>query len=508
MSLINDALKDLEQRERKTTLDIDGTISNNAPEVEKTGWRRFVVGSVVGAAVLVLLYQGILLFELKIAGQGAVSDTQAIELINTPVDAPAVEKEQGAMVKRHVIAAARRKAHAERKKSASLVTHASKPPPDKPNTLKIDPAPTTPKEQAQKTPDQRLALNKAESIKTLLGLASESIAVNRLTRPEGKSALYYYQQVLQHDPGNEHANTGIAVIRRQYLALLNDEVANKRQARAHQLFLRLHLVDDNDDLLASYQQKIAAIYKAPNDHARALTGGRDKAILPDPENTKRRVAKRTIEGMPENMTIAQSSQTQDNILFQQASDLVTNNQTTQAIMLLEKSCRRHSYCDKSLVYQFDLYLQNDRYIDAKTLATQLENQPKTTGIRHAALPYMQAKLANYTHGAIEAIAILEDSPAREPYLEEQLRLLAALYQSEKQYPKAYALYKRLVVDSDYGNDNDVLGLAVSADMLGKREQAYLLYQRLQGSQTHSGAVGKFITERISVLSDVSLAQQP
>ena len=108
-------------------------------------------------------------------------------------------------------------------------------------------------EQAQA---QKLAEEKQQNLDDLLNKASQAVSNAQLLSPEGESAFDYYSQVLQIQPENNQALSGINEIADNYFNLAVTALENKDPDSANSQLKRLIQVRPDDPRLDGFLQQI------------------------------------------------------------------------------------------------------------------------------------------------------------------------------------------------------------------------------------------------------------
>jgi hypothetical protein len=111
----------------------------------------------------------------------------------------------------------------------------------------------------------RAEAEKQAEIRSLLGQGDRALEELRLTTPEDDSSMYYYQQVLSLDPGNEEAEEGIRNIVRKYIEMAEGAASRGQHAKANSYIDRAGAVSPNDPELIAARARLAS---APRVQAR------------------------------------------------------------------------------------------------------------------------------------------------------------------------------------------------------------------------------------------------
>ena len=103
---------------------------------------------------------------------------------------------------------------------------------------------------------QRKERTKREKIKLLLVSAEKNIAANRLTLPSDRNALDDYQAVLQLEPENVEAVSGIKKIAERYVAMAQDDIKEGELAKAEQMLDKASSIDPEGREMVSLRKEI------------------------------------------------------------------------------------------------------------------------------------------------------------------------------------------------------------------------------------------------------------
>jgi serine/threonine-protein kinase PpkA len=128
----------------------------------------------------------------------------------------------------------------------------AEPPPEAPSV----PVSATPA-VVEETPAEPPPVADAERVAVLLASAREAMDDLRLTRPEDRSALFYYDQVLVIEPDNREARDGHRVIAHRYAGLAESALARGDSDRANALIGRGLSVDGGNARLLALSEEVA-----------------------------------------------------------------------------------------------------------------------------------------------------------------------------------------------------------------------------------------------------------
>jgi len=105
--------------------------------------------------------------------------------------------------------------------------------------------------------EQILALKaKTEDIGTLLKQAKRDLDNNRLTEPEGDSALSKYREILSLDPGNNTAKQGINTIFNHYKDAANEQLTAGKYADVKQMLAKMQMIKPDSSEVRKIEQRL------------------------------------------------------------------------------------------------------------------------------------------------------------------------------------------------------------------------------------------------------------
>jgi len=99
---------------------------------------------------------------------------------------------------------------------------------------------------------QQLTLQLAEWLKQ----AQKALQENRLTAPEKDNAIYYFQQILQRDPDNEEARSGLLKTSQRLAKNIEATIAENQFAKARTLMQRLASISATEATLDKLRNKL------------------------------------------------------------------------------------------------------------------------------------------------------------------------------------------------------------------------------------------------------------
>ena len=331
--------------------------------------------------------------------------------------------------------------------------------------------------------------NHSSGIDMLLSEGYRALKENKLSFPKQKSALYYFNQVLTRDPSNESALLGIADVKRRYIDLTTSAYKNNEDHRGSVLLSRLKglLTTIDQSEFSSDLQRIHQLA--------ARVGTKEKVYrVASVEAT-------TQGGHSGSVAIAPSHvQVEADILssyhaFMRSGDFSAAEDTLeQALQSLAPN--RQEPIVSTLFEHYLKFAQIDQ-------ASSLINDRERLGEEW---PYERASILNATNRGSEALAYLSSRYIDGRLKREQsLALYAAMSNEAGDYLSSKPVYQKLIaIDSE--QPVYWLGLAIAEDSVENHSEAYKSYQVALRHGGQSEQVSQFIQQRIRSLKS-RLGQQ-
>lgn len=487
MSLINEALKNLDARNQESSgggktcvsdRDDDANFSVQLEDYDKRQARRSPI--LLGALCCIcvgafLVLGGQYYLSGTVAGDRVVSDSIAEDRFNkirsdNPVSTRKIEAPST-----FILGESGEKDNEDRR-STSVVSAVvlSQEPSKKPLDRILG---KTSLEKTSIEPSVANTNSDDSLITNLLSKAEGAIALNRLTIPEKQNARFFYREVLAIDSANVMAIKGLKRIEERYFTQLQKAIELEKWGRADSLMARAPALGFADDRLSELknQYDLAKNTEEPK----------------EPSSSAK-------------VTLSASSKVQE--VLRQADVLVGENRAFEAIVLLEnhldlnriKFDKRNFPArgsDGAISKLFDLYLSNDKLLASQALIG-------IVGENYAGTHYFHARLADYSGQIDNAIGLLEQASSATFYQQQQDTLLAALYQRSQQYQAAQTLYrslfKRYPDDSVY-----LLGFGLSSDALGEHRIALKSFLALLRHGRQSNEVIAYLERRVAALNQIT-----
>lgn len=325
-----------------------------------------------------------------------------------------------------------------------------------------------------------------ERIYRLLQQAERALTLDRLTAPMEDNAYLYYEEILALAPGNVVAMEGKQRIADRYIQIA-DEVSRRGETdRVEQLLQRAETVAPDYAAIKIAREKFRT---APAKLIEAETVTESATGL-----TSVPVETLTVtEANGNAIDITPNPVWQDQQMVAQADVLISQGHADAAVLALQQFVAQQPQPVKSATRLFELYVQQTQFDSARLLLQQMRHYlPAVDFTRFTA----QLLTAQGQHAA--ALKVLENDVELAQQDEVYRALLAALYHKTARYQESAAHYRRLL--ENFGEKPGYwLGLALALDALQQPDSALEAYRRvgLQGAQPQ---VKDYVTQRIAALS--------
>ncbi len=314
-------------------------------------------------------------------------------------------------------------------------------------------------------------LNRQNKISSLLESAKYAYEKNRLTLSRESSAFALYSQVSALDPKNLQAKLGIKELESRYQEILmghlkseNLDKAKLMLARANELGLKINGLPLIKEMVNKVE--IRRVQYGPVVQ---------KAIVTEP----------TIK-------INKSRKYQVEQQLIQVDDLLINRQYAMAEAQLNMLLDADINNEQARIRLFDLYMLQSHFMGARKLSDR-------TGGSETLNIYMKARIVQLDQGDWAAVEHLESHDPEIGFAEKYLAFYAALLQKNKKWEAAETVYQKLV-RLNSGVSNYWLGLAVCLDSLKDELGALQAFQQVKIIGVSNKSVAKYSDSRINALT--------
>lgn len=501
MSLINDMLRDLDDRREGNRFSTDVSANLTAAETEQSFRKSHLLlpaGMVVLAAVIV---SGLLPGGKKQSATGLAA--------SAPVASPLPQNVLPTELSANVLIAQNAQSLAD----LSSTDSTAGPSAESAEHAEMDVADTNAEhiaENALRLQAEELMTvapekeRGTEDIEQLLHAARDALKKDRLTVPESASALSFYRQVLEAEPKNAEALAGIETISQRYLQLMETAKSGGDPSRLHFLVRRAEASDIPNLPLANYRQQLVLWQQQSSQPAaQAAEIATDQTLPPSVKTGGVAEFGKTSAG-EKSPGIEKTLSTRDKQAVERLREEYQHGSYAAAITGLETFIVRNPAADLSRRQLFDWYLEQNRLQEAQALAASANHNPVLQS-------WFQARILVKQNQPAAARFLLEEKDFNQLQLqwrsgiiddrlyEDYNSLLAALFQKLGDHLLALEKYQ-LLVSLNSEQPDYWLGFAMSSDVLGHQARALAAYEQVLRLGPQTATVATYVKSRVETLA--------
>ncbi len=336
---------------------------------------------------------------------------------------------------------------------------------------------------------------KTKKIDRLIALTERSIERNRLSVPASGSALYYLSEISRLEPDNDYAKKRRKDIQNKYITQLESALNNDKGSRFETLISRAPIFSLKPSETQSYIDRFNQVQERVQKETLASEVGpvRNLAasgfVVASPE---------ALDDVEETQQwVKEAGESKIKKEFESIQQAFNDDPNTTFLRLQLFIDHNPNHIESNLM-KFDYLIGRNEYVLA-------QEQVLSLGSDHYASEYMAAKLAQRFHGVEKAIGLLESQSIDERIFEKQGAYLGALYHKTSRFDDAKAVFGKLI-KRDHKNPQYVLGYALANDALGLSEEAYRAFSTLVRIGHPQDSVITYANKRLRVLKPNSLAE--
>ncbi len=332
---------------------------------------------------------------------------------------------------------------------------------------------------------------------SLLIQAQVALEENRLTLPEGNNARYFFHKVLLEDADNPQAREGTERVAQKYKALVLNAIDKQDVGRANYLLDRSELAGLSTDTRNNLRLQLDNVIDVGANKAQLIAQPSVSKESYGNAAAKESVPAETQNNYHQASTAVKSFESEQQVIAT-AQSLVDKGELAQARAIVQPYVQEHRNSVKSAVYLMDQLLAQGDHSIAASFESALPDI-------HIAKALVKAKLVNKTQGTQLAIEVLENNTPAKSMEREHFSYLAALYQRSDMHEKAHKTYSGLT--QFYPDDvTYVLGFAVSADSLYRYDEAYSAYAKVLSMGHSNPKIIGFVRTRMNTMTSENLAE--
>lgn len=336
-------------------------------------------------------------------------------------------------------------------------------------------------------------------INDLLQQAERAMGMDRLTTPVEDNAYAYYQKILGMSANNNDAKEGLDKIAQRYLTKAQEQSQLGNLAQAEALLQRARFVsarfvdahtvefDELTNQTASVQATQQLI-ETPVDAQPAETI-KPFVVAEAPSAVKETTV---VAKDAASVSVVPNAGWKDEQLVRHAQDLIQKGKQAEAQTLLKNFVASEQKPALSAALLAELYIQQANTAAADIILEQ------TNYLAVDVKAKLKAQILSIQGDDAQAISLLEKNLNSADANEGYRSLLASLYHKTANYPQSILSYQRLI--NSFGDKPAYwLGLALAYDGLSQPKNALQAYLHLREFPQLQDQVKQYTDQRISAL---------
>ncbi|MGH1371211.1 MAG: tetratricopeptide repeat protein [Cellvibrionaceae bacterium] len=513
MSLVNDMLKDLENRwpQAENLQGEDGvggvrlmsqTAGNDESDIPKTLMSHS--SSQLGIGPWALVLSGVIIFLLIIGGHYLWSRDQSVSSQQSlaPSVKVLVESEPQSEERADIESSAIMELEGDSGRNLARLLPATVVREDQVSENQVVAYRTPPTVDFLLDPEPAQSLKPIEErILDLMAEGDASLRLDRLTTPKEDNAYDRYMAVLALRPNHVEAQAGLDRVRTRYLEIVEIAIIKKYYYKVPELIRKAREIGVSqariDSLVAGLPEKDGkptkevlqriAEYEASRGLNRTEANSAPSEASPSSDEKIN-----TQAGTPANTMVTASFSQRDRKVADEASKFIDSKQLQAAQLLLETFLESYPASVYAFREMFNLRIQQDNIAMAEAMIKDADHVPGEI------FSYMVAQLLVYRKDYTGALRALN---SQSPEMSQDLSyyaLKAGVFHKLKQHQMAATTYRSLL-RIDASNPTYWLGLAVTLDADGK-SGALTAFQKVQQLSQGSESFLPYVRTRIGVLA--------
>lgn len=327
-------------------------------------------------------------------------------------------------------------------------------------------------------------------ISDLLQQADRAMLMDRLTTPVEDNAYAYYQKILSMSADNNDAKEGLDKIAQRYLTKAQEQSQLGNLSQAEALLKRARFVS------ARFVDAHTVEFNELSNQASAAPAAQQSAeVLANaqlPETIKPFVVTEAVTKESTAVSVVPNAEWKDEQLAHHAQDLIQKGKHAEALILLKNFVVSESKPALSAALLAELYIQQANTAAADIILEQTHYLAVDVKAK------LKAQILSLQGDDAQAISLLEKNLIAADANEAYKSLLASLYHKTANYPQSILSYQRLM--STFGEKPAYwLGLALAYDGLSQPKNALQAYIRLREFPQLQDQVKQYTDQRIAAL---------
>lgn len=352
-----------------------------------------------------------------------------------------------------------------------------------------------------------LAKSRAAQIEKLMRLGNLALLKDRLTSPDSDNAFDRYSQVLKLSPDHLEAQAGLDSIAERYVDLADKYWHRGRETRARVLLKRAQLVSPtlasaealSDKMTKEGRQDDFQRQQTVTATVGQLKSQKEQSSTQTSNQISNRESAKEVKALAQGSGVDETSQVEkiqnpeflDRESARRAQSLFKAGKNTLAQQQLMSFLDTQKQAPESFVELFNFYLAKADYLKAQSIVNRYPEGQVNSSLYTARIFAAQKRYSEAIDTLAPTINAASDFSHR--------ALLASLYNRSGRFSNAAKSYKQLLID-DGERPNYWLGLAVALDGMDDRARALVAFEQAATGR-HNSEVQAYIEARIDALSD-------
>jgi len=345
---------------------------------------------------------------------------------------------------------------------------------------------------SEQAPTEASAIILQNHINDLLQQAERAMGMDRLTTPVEDNAYGYYQKILSLNANNNEAKEGLDKIAQRYFSKAQEQAQLGNLSQSEALLQRARFVSAR--FVDAHTVEFSERSNQTSTEQRSQLLNEPPVIMQSAktETIKPFVVAEAVSKESPSVSVMPNAGWKDEQLARYAQELIQKGKPDEAQTLLKNFVASEQKPALSAVLLAELYIQQANTAAADIILEQ------TNYLAVDVKAKLKAQIFSLQNNDAQAISVLEKNLAAADANEGYRSLLASLYHKTADYRQSVLSYQRLM--STFGEKPAYwLGLALAYDGLSQPKNALQAYVRLREFPQLQEQVKQYTDQRISAL---------
>jgi MSHA biogenesis protein MshN len=345
---------------------------------------------------------------------------------------------------------------------------------------------------SEQAPTEASAIILQNHINDLLQQAERAMGMDRLTTPVEDNAYGYYQKILSLNANNNEAKEGLDKIAQRYFSKAQEQAQLGNLSQSEALLQRARFVSAR--FVDAHTVEFSERSNQTSTEQRSQLLNEPPVIMQSAktETIKPFVVAEAVSKEVPSVSVMPNAGWKDEQLARYAQELIQKGKPAEAQTLLKNFVASEQKPALSAALLAELYIQQANTAAADIILEQ------TNYLAVDVKAKLKAQIFSLQNNDAQAISVLEKNLAAADANEGYRSLLASLYHKTADYRQSVLSYQRLM--STFGEKPAYwLGLALAYDGLSQPKNALQAYVRLREFPQLQEQVKQYTDQRISAL---------